>query len=205
MVRTAHDTLRTAEMTFNMDTGEASMRDFARSVEAEFPKVPAHLQGASPWPCRAGWCVASCPAKRGELPNPGLPVPKCAGDAVGRPGTDLHGRNGRTVHSSRVGAAAPACATVCSTRGWSGASSRERVVRAGRPTRYAYLADTDIEACSRTGTLVVQGIVKLDLLQQGERAVVGKVAHGPHVFGGEAFFVPAHEDPSQCQGGPQPP
>ena len=71
---------------------------------------------------------------------------------------------------------------------------------AGRPTRFAYLADTDIGACAKTATLVVQGIVKLDLTKPGDDSIVARISHGPSVRGGEAFFVPAHPDPAHCQG-----
>ena len=36
----------TAEFTFNLATGQASKRDLAPSIQAEYPKIPKHLQGS---------------------------------------------------------------------------------------------------------------------------------------------------------------
>lgn len=69
---------------------------------------------------------------------------------------------------------------------------------AGRKTRYAYLTEMDTVACQKNAAPMMVGLVKLDLSLPGDQAVVGRISHGENVFGGEAFFVPAHEDPSQC-------
>ena len=81
----------------------------------------------------------------------------------------------------------------------SSASRTQPQVRAGRKTRYAYLAEMDPEQTQKRGVPVMPGLVKLDLSLPGDEAVVGRIVHGDNTFGGEAFFVPAHEDPSQCQ------
>ena len=44
-------------------------------------------------------------------------------------------------------------------------------------------------------------MLKIRLAATGDEAVVGQISHadvGPGRFGGEAFFVPAHEDPAHC-------
>ena len=46
MKDTTPDSILLAELSFNLDTGEAHKRDFAPGITAEFPKVPAHMQGA---------------------------------------------------------------------------------------------------------------------------------------------------------------
>ena len=45
MKDTTPDSILMAELFFNLDTGEARKRDFAPGITAEFPKVPAHMQG----------------------------------------------------------------------------------------------------------------------------------------------------------------
>ena len=48
MKATTADIIRLAELSFDLDTGEATKRDFTPpDLKAEFPKVPAHLQGAA--------------------------------------------------------------------------------------------------------------------------------------------------------------
>ena len=48
MKATAADIIKLAELSFNLETGEATKRDFTPpNLKAEFPKVPAHLQGAA--------------------------------------------------------------------------------------------------------------------------------------------------------------
>eukprot|EP00884_Botryococcus_braunii_P012266 jgi/Botrbrau1/2103/Bobra.0093s0011.1 len=56
----------------------------------------------------------------------------------------------------------------------------------GQRSKYAYLAHTDP---LQSSTKMV-GVVKLDLEAPGD-GKVGVALHGPGVFGGEAFFVPA--------------
>ena len=46
---------------------------------------------------------------------------------------------------------------------------------------------------------MMRGLIKVDLSLPGDQAVVGRISHGQNVFGGEAFFVPAHEDVSRCK------
>jgi len=51
---------------------------------------------------------------------------------------------------------------------------------------------------------MVKGIAKLDLQAPSgtQEAAVGQVEYPEGMRGGEAFFVPRHEDPAQCAGGP---
>ena len=67
----------------------------------------------------------------------------------------------------------------------------------GRKTRYAYLAVMEWEE----DETVFVGVDKIDLESDDKsRAVVGSVVYGPCVTGGEAFFVPSHADPADCNG-----
>lgn len=56
----------------------------------------------------------------------------------------------------------------------------------GQRTKYAYLAHTDPQQSS----VKMVGVAKVDLDAAGD-GKVGVALHGPSVFGGEAFFVPA--------------
>lgn len=48
---------------------------------------------------------------------------------------------------------------------------------------------------------VFVGVDKIDLESDDtSRAVVGSVVYGPSITGGEAFFVPSHADPAECDG-----
>ena len=51
----------------------------------------------------------------------------------------------------------------------------------------------------KNNTPLMIGLVKVDLNLQSEQALVGRISFAQNTFGGEAFFVPAHEDPSRCQ------
>lgn len=48
---------------------------------------------------------------------------------------------------------------------------------------------------------VFVGVDKIDLeAEDGSSPVAGSVLYGPSITGGEAFFVPSHIDPTQCDG-----
>ncbi|KAK9808682.1 hypothetical protein WJX72_001857 [[Myrmecia] bisecta] len=68
----------------------------------------------------------------------------------------------------------------------------------GRKTRYAYVA----EMASTVGPAHFVGVVKIDLEAPADTkdAVVGRLSYGEHCGGGEAQFVPAHSDPTKCNG-----
>lgn len=71
------------------------------------------------------------------------------------------------------------------------------VIFIGRKTRYAYLAIMEWEE----DETVFVGVDKVDLESDDKsRSVVGSVVYGPSITGGEAFFVPSHADPAECDG-----
>lgn len=68
---------------------------------------------------------------------------------------------------------------------------------AGRKTRYTYIA---IMQWNEDET-VFTGVEKIDLQSQDKgESSSGSIVYGPSVTGGEAFFVPSHADPAQCDG-----
>ena len=67
----------------------------------------------------------------------------------------------------------------------------------GRKTRYTYLAIMDWDEKEP----VFVGVDKIDLeAKEGSSSTAGSVLYGPSITGGEAFFVPSHADPAQCDG-----
>lgn len=44
------------------------------------------------------------------------------------------------------------------------------------------------------------GVDKIDLEADKSSSNVGSVVYGPSITGGEAFFVPSHTDPAECNG-----
>ena len=71
--------------------------------------------------------------------------------------------------------------------------------RSGRPTRWCYIAMTDIEDPAAT----IKGIAKIDLMapEGTEEAAVGRIEYPRGMTGGEAWFQPRYQDPSKCAGG----
>lgn len=68
---------------------------------------------------------------------------------------------------------------------------------AGRRTRYAYLARMQWEE----DETVFVGVDKIDLqCQDSDSAVSGSITYGAGISAGEAFFVPSHTTPSDCDG-----
>ena len=50
-------------------------------------------------------------------------------------------------------------------------------------------------------TIVFDGVAKMDLTAQpGTDACIKRITHKDGSFGGECIFVPAHTDPSKCDG-----
>lgn len=48
------------------------------------------------------------------------------------------------------------------------------------------------------------GVDKIDLQADQGSSNAGSVVYGPSITGGEAFFVPSHTDPADCNGKPHP-
>lgn len=73
----------------------------------------------------------------------------------------------------------------------------------GVKTRYTWMGISD--KTDRKGRF--NGLLKMDLSVAGSspqqsavEVCVGRVDFGPGCYGGEAVFVPRHEDPAQCKG-----
>lgn len=48
---------------------------------------------------------------------------------------------------------------------------------------------------------VFVGVDKIDLeAEDKDSSTAGSVLYGPSITGGEAFFVPSHTDPAECDG-----
>ncbi|DBA75024.1 hypothetical protein WJX77_000411 [Trebouxia sp. C0004] len=68
---------------------------------------------------------------------------------------------------------------------------------AGRCTRYTYLAVMEWQGEEP----VFVGVHKVDMQCESEEAAnAGIILYGSNVVGGEAFFVPSHQDPADCDG-----
>ena len=68
---------------------------------------------------------------------------------------------------------------------------------AGRKTRYPYLAETEWKGKEP----VCVGLAKVDLQELDKASsVVKSLKYGKDIAGGEAFFVPCHPNPADCDG-----
>ena len=78
-----------------------------------------------------------------------------------------------------------------------GLVSNSQPCAVGRKTRYTYLAVMEWQEDEP----VFVGVDKVDLqCPDVEGANAGSLLYGPNLVGGEAFFVPSHQEPADCDG-----